>query len=63
MKKEFKNRLEAIDWIARTAESEAQFEVWREQLTFNHIYHQSWFLELDDDQPVAEIVWLGRQKR
>ena len=44
MKKEFTSRLEAIEWIAVHAENEAQFEVWREELLFNHIYTNEFFI-------------------
>lgn len=60
MKKYFKNRLEAIDWIAEFAESEGQFEVLREQLEFNFIYTQALFLEIGGKP--AEIVWLNERE-
>lgn len=47
MKKVFKSRLEAIDWIAGKAEDEGQFEVFREQLNFNYIYTGRFFINLD----------------
>lgn len=56
MKKHFKNRLEAIDWMAEFAENEGQFEVLREQLEFNYIYTQTLFLEIGEKP--AEVVWL-----
>jgi hypothetical protein len=58
MKKQFKNRLEAIDWIAENTQDEAQFEVLREQLTFNHIYTGQFFIEMEDEKNQAEVVWL-----
>ena len=58
MKKTFKNRLEAVNWIADNVENEAQFEVLREQLTYNFIYDKEWYLEVDEDKPMAEVVWL-----
>lgn len=60
MKKYFQNRLEAIDWIAEYAENEGQFEVLREQLEFNFIYHGTFFLEIGGKP--AEVVWLGETK-
>ena len=61
MKKVFKNRLEAIDWIATHAEDEGQFEVMREQLNFNHIYTNRYYLDLNDSQ--MEVVLLKDDKR
>ena len=58
MKKTFKNRLEAVNWIADNVENEAQFEVLREQLTYNFIYDKEWYLEVDEDKPMTEVVWL-----
>jgi hypothetical protein len=60
MKVTFENRMEAIDWIAAYAEDEGQFEVLREQLNFNYIYTQSYFLDLSD--PIAEVVLNDRSK-
>jgi len=57
MKKVFKNRLEAIDWIAGKAEDEGQFEVLREQLNFNYIYTGRFFINLD--KATFEVVMLG----
>jgi hypothetical protein len=61
MKKYFNNRLEAIDWIAETAENEGQFEVLREQLEFNYIYTRKLFLEIGEKP--AEVVWLGKREQ
>lgn len=61
MKRVFKNRLEAIDWIAANAEDEAQFEVLREQLMFNFIYTGRFFIELNDS--LQEVVWLENNKK
>ena len=58
MTKRFYNRLEAIDWIANHVEDEAQFEVLREQLMFNHIYTGQYFLKIEKDQPSKEVIWL-----
>ncbi len=60
MKIKFASRLEAIDWIAKYAEDEGQFEVLREQLNFNHIYNGCFFLVLEDS--IAEVVLLDRKK-
>ena len=62
MKKTFKNRIEATDWIANYVENEAQFEVLREQLNYNFIYTNELYLEIDEESPIAEIVWLGDSK-
>ena len=61
MKIHFNNRLEAIEWIANHAEDEGQFEVLREQLNFNHIYHGHFFL--DTNEPVGEVILLDQNKR
>ena len=61
MKKVFYSRLEAINWIAAHAEDEGQFEVWREQLSFNHIYTGRYFIELDDSP--FEVVLLKDDKK
>ncbi|MEM9919261.1 MAG: hypothetical protein AAF990_14255 [Bacteroidota bacterium] len=57
-KKSFHSRLEAIDWIADNAENEGQFEVLREQLNFNYIYHNVYFLDLGEMD--AEVVMQER---
>lgn len=61
MKRVFKNKLEAIDWIAAKAEDEAQFEVLREQLMFNFIYTGRYFLNIDGS--LLEVVWLDSKKK
>jgi hypothetical protein len=48
MKYSFKNRLAAIDWIAANAKNEDQFEELREQLEFNYIYYQIYFVDLSE---------------
>ncbi|MEL6926309.1 MAG: hypothetical protein AAFO94_19865 [Bacteroidota bacterium] len=63
MKKTFTSRLAAIDWIASTAENEAQFEVLREQLNFNYIYTGTYFLEMNEAEATAEIIWLDDQRQ
>lgn len=60
MKKEFTSRLEAINWLADFAENEAQFEVLREQIQFNHIYTGRFFIELTNEEATAEIIWLDQ---
>ncbi len=57
MRKVFKNRLEAIDWIAENTEDEGQFEVLREQLNYNFIYTGKYFI--DTDGSIMEVVMLG----
>ena len=61
MKVNFENRMEAIDWIAEYAEDEGQFEVLREQLNFNYIYTETYFLDLSD--PIAEVMLNNSAKR
>ena len=61
MKKTFQNRLEAIDWIAEKAENEGQFEVMREQLNYNYIYHNTFFLVLEEEE--YEVVLLDSRQR
>ncbi len=56
MKNYFKNRLAAIDWIAEQVEDEGQFEVMREQLTFNFIYTGIYFI--DTAKKEAEVIML-----
>ncbi|MCB0665185.1 MAG: hypothetical protein KDC80_05150 [Saprospiraceae bacterium] len=44
MKKEFIDRLSAIQWIADFAQSEMEFEILREELNFNYIYNEQYFI-------------------
>ena len=60
MKKEFENRLMAINWIANNAEDEGKIEVMREQLNFNFIYTGTYFLDLD--KPIDEVILFDRKK-
>lgn len=60
MKVTFGTRLEAIEWIAQYVEDEGQFEVFREELNFNHIYSGQFYLELD--QPIGEVVLTNGEK-
>ena len=59
MKYSFKNRLAAIDWIAANATNEAQFEALREQLNFNHIYYNIFFIDLSE---LEEKTLLAEEK-
>ena len=61
MKMSFPTRLAAIDWIASHAKDEAHFEVLREQLNYNYIYFQIYFLDLSDTD--EEIVMLSNKPR
>ena len=61
MKKSFQTRITAINWIAEHVENEGHFEVLREQLTFNYIYYQSYFLNISKKETLAEVILL-RQK-
>ena len=56
MKKSFKSRLEAIDWIANNVENEKQFEVLREQLNYSFIYHGTYIVKLGKLDLEVEIV-------
>lgn len=56
----FTSRLKAIDWIAQQVEEEGQFEVLREQLNFNYIYTQTYFLKVGGE--IAEVVLLRDKK-
>ena len=58
MKIKFNNRLEAITWIANYVEDEGQFELLREQLTFNEFYSGKLYLLFDKKEKEAEIVML-----
>ncbi len=60
MKKYFKNRLQAIDWIAKTLENEGQFEVMREQLNYNFIYTGTYFILKEDAQ--MEVVLINKKE-
>ncbi len=60
MKKYFKTRLEAIDWIADNVEDEGQFEVLREQMNYNFIYTKTYFVMKDDAQ--KEVVLLKNNR-
>ena len=60
MKKKFQNHLEAIDWIAAYVDNEGQFEVLREQLNFNHIYTGYYYLKLNPEEDLAEVIVLGK---
>lgn len=56
MIQEFENHLEAIDWIANNTTTEAQFEIMREELNFNHIYSGEYYI---NPNPMdIEVVWL-----
>ena len=59
MKKKFKYRIEAIDWLAGFAENEGQFEVLREQLNYNFIYFGEFFIKFDKMEDLGEVVFLG----
>lgn len=60
MKKYFKSRIAAIDWIANHVENEGQFEVLREALTFNFIYTGTYFVDLSEIN--AEVVLLDHKE-
>ncbi len=61
MRKEFKSRLEAIEWIAEYAKDEGQFEVLREQLMFNFIYHNTYFLDIPERE--GEVLMLDPKEQ
>lgn len=56
MKIKFQSRLSAIKWIAQHSENEGQFEVLREQLTWNYIYTKEYFLQTG--RATGEVVLL-----
>ena len=58
MKKSFQNRIQAVEWIAGFVEDEGQFEVLREQLTFNYIYHGTYFLNIVKQENLCEVILL-----
>lgn len=55
---QFQNRLEAIDWIANYVNDEAQFELLREQLTFNYIYSGEYYLEVEEENTMPDNIVL-----
>ncbi|MFK7775826.1 MAG: hypothetical protein AB8F94_27130 [Saprospiraceae bacterium] len=63
MKKTFQKRLEAIDWIAKYARNEGQFEVLREQLNFNYIYNYKFFVVVNEDTESAEVIIRKKPRR
>ncbi len=56
MKMSFPTRLAAIDWIAKHAKNEAHFEVLREQLNYNYIYFQIYFIDLTDSNEEVAML-------
>ena len=58
MKKRFQTQMGAIDWIAHYAKDEAQFEVMREQLMYNKLYTGEFFVELNKEEALPEVIWL-----
>ncbi|MCB0688937.1 MAG: hypothetical protein KDC53_20505 [Saprospiraceae bacterium] len=46
MSREFKSHAEAIQWIARNAETESHFEILKDELEFNHTYTGEYFINL-----------------
>lgn len=63
MKKTFQKRLDAIDWIAKHAKNEGQFEVLREQLNFNYIYNFKFFVVINEDTDSSEVIIMKKPKR
>ncbi|MCO6479482.1 MAG: hypothetical protein J5I94_22800 [Phaeodactylibacter sp.] len=61
MKIRFKDRLEAVEWIADFVENEGQFEVLREQLHFNFIYEGVYFLDIEEE--IGEVVSLDGSRK
>ncbi len=60
MKKIFQTSLEATEWIAAHAENEGQFEAMREQLLFNFIYSEIYYL--DTDSILEDVVMLDNEE-
>ena len=50
MKITFHTQLEGIDWIASQVDNEMQFEILREELLFNFIYTQSYYIIMDQQK-------------
>lgn len=46
MTREFNSHAEAIQWIAKNAETESHFEILKDELEFNHTYTGEYFLNL-----------------
>ncbi|MCB0599048.1 MAG: hypothetical protein H6557_12885 [Lewinellaceae bacterium] len=63
MKISFKDRLEAVEWIADYAENEGQFEVLREQLNFNYIYEGAYFLNVEEMGEVVSLDANAKERR
>jgi hypothetical protein len=63
MKKTFRKRLDAIDWIANYARNEGQFEVLREQLNFNYIYNHKFFLVVNEETNSSEVIIMKKPRR
>ncbi|MFT6321867.1 MAG: hypothetical protein ACJAT4_002797 [Granulosicoccus sp.] len=63
MKKIFQNRLDSIDWIAKYAKNEGQFEVLREQLNFNYIYNFKYFVVINEDTKTSEVIIIKKPRR
>jgi len=55
MKISFNNRLDAIDWIAKNVADEKTFETLREQLNYNFIYEDKYFLKIDEENPEIKL--------
>lgn len=53
----FKDRIEAISWIVEHAENEGHFEILREQLLFNFIYTEVYFLDMGE--VIGEVLLLN----
>ena len=63
MKISFKDRLEAVEWIADYAENEGQFEVLREQLNFNYTYEGAYFLNVEEMGEVVSLDANAKERR
>jgi len=63
MKKTFQTRLDAIDWIASYAKNEGQFEILREQLNFNFIYDVKFYIIINEETRLAEVVMKKTRRR
>ena len=63
MKKTFQKRLDAIDWIAKYARNEGQFEVLREQLNFNYIFNFKYYVVINEDTNSSEVIIMKKPRR
>lgn len=59
MKKYFRTHQEAIEFISDHAQNESHFEILREELLFNHIYTEMYFIHLLLLE--KDVAWLSEK--